>query len=101
MNIQTRVEKLEQASGINKRCPFCTLAVPMPPNFRPEDYIAGACPLCGAAVNFDVSKMTAREREVCAALKALPFGGAIGDMRASAMACWLDRRQKERQSGGA
>ena len=84
MNIQTRVERLEHASGINKRCQFCALAVPTRPNFKPEDYLAGECPMCGAAVNFDVSRMTAREREVCAELRSYPFAGALRDARGRA-----------------
>ncbi len=96
MNIQTRVERLEQASGINKRCPFCALAVPMPPDFKPEDYCAGKCPMCGVAANIDMSRMTTREREVCAELKYYPFAGALTNVRGRATSCWLVRRQEER-----
>lgn len=74
-------------------CPLCALQV----SDSPEAFcIEAPCPLCGAALQWDVSRLDEREREVFTALSACAFGKGLENPRTLAMACWLNRRQEAR-----
>lgn len=96
MSALSRLERLEASAGVNLPCPECVMASPTPPDAPPTDYIAGTCGFCGGPMNYLCAGWTEREREAGALMASVHFGERFRDERTAAIACWLDRRTRER-----
>jgi hypothetical protein len=89
MNLHSKIERMEALL-----CPLCALQVPDSPE---AICLETRCPLCGAPVKWDVSRLNEREREAFTVLRSCAFGSGLDNPRLRAMACWLTRREDERQ----
>lgn len=96
MSTQSRLERIERATGINEPCPACALSTSLPADLSPQDYVSGICDLCGAPTKFLVRGWTAREKEAAAVYARAHIDGLFSDRRTMAIAFWLERRIKER-----
>lgn len=94
MSLESRIEKLESATA----CPACRLAVPVPADAAPDDYLIGTCELCGETVTYHVKGWSEREREVGAVLALRHFEETLTERRTMAMACWLERRTQAHET---